>query len=465
MNIYDLKCQTIFFNGKNYERKYLNECIDNLSKHISKNIKSDSPFIMLTSYNHIKTFIAFFAILKAQKIVVILDPLCKNLEITEIIQKVNPSAIIIPDISTDKFDFNTEIIFRENKFATSENLKDIKLLVFTNAEDGFLKAAMLTEKNLLFQAETLIKTNKINNNSIICSLLPFSHMFGLMHGIIIPAHSNAKSLIIETNLLNLKTILETVHKYKVTHLYSIPSTYYLISKIPHASNYLETTNNIYSGGVSLSQKIYEDFYIKIGKKIREGYGLTEAAPGVTLNYDDIDPIPGSIGKPLPNIQVKIVNNNSICCNIDEIGEICVKGPNIFKGYYNDEKNSKKILKDGWLYTGDLGKIDKKGNIYFCGLKKKMINVGGINVYPEYVKRLMKKNSNVEDVIIYHEESPIFYNIPCARIYLKNNSESKIEEFKEWCRKNINNSILPVKMEFNKRTNLITVNKLKIYEHN
>jgi len=228
--ICELKCKTIYFNEKAYSRKELNEYINDLSTYISKNIKSDSPFVLLTCYNHIKTFIAFFAILRAKKIVVILDPLSKNLEITEIIEKIDPSLIIIPDIKNDKFLYDTELIFRKSKFYTSENLENVKLLAFTNAEDGYPKAAMLTEENLLFQAEILINTNKINFKSIICSLLPYSHMYGLMHGIIVPSQSETTSVILENNILNLKYILYEIHKYKVTHLYSVPSTYYLMSK-------------------------------------------------------------------------------------------------------------------------------------------------------------------------------------------------------------------------------------------
>jgi len=166
---------------------------------------------------------------------------------------------------------------------------------------------------------------------------------------------------------------------------------------------------------------------------------------------------------LPGIQVKINYNNQSNNSKNIIGEICVKGPTIFKGYYNDIINTRKVLQDGWLHTGDLGKIDKNGNVYFCGLKKKMINVGGINVYPLYVERLIKKHPNVEKITIFSEKSEIFGDIPCAIIDLKINSQNHIEEFKQWCKKNINNSILPIKMIFNNTNDNII--KKKIYEHN
>jgi len=459
----EIQCKSIIFNNKEYPRKELYENINNLSKYLTKNFKSDSPFILLSCYNHIKTFIAFFAILKANKIVVILDPQCKQLEISEIIEKIKPSALIIPDISVDTFNYNTEIIFRKSKIETSENLSDVRLISFTNAEDGYLKGAMLTETNLLKQVEILIKTNEINKNSILCSLLPFSHLFGMMHGIIIPSQSNTKTIIIENDFLNIKYILESIYNFNITHVYSVPSVYYLISKFPEAQKFLYKTNNFYSGGISLPPKIYEEFLLKTGKTIREGYGLTEASPGVTLNYD-VYPFPGSIGKPLPGINVKILKEDNSECKDNEIGEICVQGPTVFKGYYNDSLNTRKVLINGWLHTGDLGTKDKSGNIYFCGLKKNMINVGGINVYPEYLKRLIKKHSNVIDAIIYSEKSQIFGDIPCAKIFLKKYSQTHINEFKQWCTKNINNSILPIKFDFQHLRNSFIKNKIKIYEN-
>ena len=115
---------------------------------------------------------------------------------------------------------------------------------------------------------------------------------------------------------------------------------------------------------------------------------------------------------------------------------------VFKGYFNNETATNNVLKDGWLRTGDYGRKDLSGNIYFCGLKKNMINVAGNNVYPLKLERMMGINRNVQQVKISGEESVLQGQIVIAAIRLRDRSPQKQEEFKRWCFENINNIILP-----------------------
>lgn len=432
-----------YFKGKRFDKKMIENAISHLAKYLTQKNHSTSPFILLTAYNHIKTVIAYYAILKTGKIVVIIDPASKSVELSEIIDDTDAAAMIFLNTNNLAFHYEEEILFRKTKKnqLINSDLNEVCTMAYTNAEDGFSKGAMLTEKNLLSEVKALIKTNNIDPTSVTCALLPFSHLFGFIQGILVPVYAGATGLIIEPNILKITGIIKEIKEYSVTHLYSVPSFYYILSKVPDIKNIIKGIKEFYSGGTQLSPIIFENFYQKTNKKIREGYGLTESSPGVSLNYDE-EPIMKSIGKPLPGCEIKIFDENEIECPTGTIGEICIKGDMVFKGYFNYEDTTKMVLKNEWLHSGDYGKKDSKGNIFYCGLKKDMINVGGVNVYPKKVERLMKTNINVSEVKIFCEDSFVQGQSVNAIIKLNDSSEKAQEDFKKWCFQSINNTILP-----------------------
>jgi long-subunit acyl-CoA synthetase (AMP-forming) len=225
-------------------------------------------------------------------------------------------------------------------------------------------------------------------------------------------------------------------------LYTVPSLYYLFSKVPGIESLVGGIQEFYSGGTKLTSFIFDSFYKKTHRKIREGYGLTESSPGVALNYHEEGPVAESIGKPLPGCEIEILDDNSKACLPGDIGEICIKGDMVFKGYLNHLETTNAVLKNGWLHTGDYGRKDLKGNVYFCGLKKDMINVAGHNVYPKNLERKIKINKSVATVKISREESVLQGHVVVANIRLFNASEKAQEELKKWCHENLHNIALP-----------------------
>jgi long-chain acyl-CoA synthetase len=442
--ITELNFKQIFFKERKFDKKMISEAIERLAQYLVQNLRSASPFILLATYNHIKSLISYYAIIKAGKIPAILDPGCKSIELSEIIEEIDPAAIIFLNSSEIAFRYEEEVVFRKQKpgFIIKSDLKDVCTLAFTNAEDGFSKGAMLTEKNLLAEINALICTNRLEDSSVTCALLPFSHLFGLVQGILVPTHAGSTGVIMDMDILKINEFVARIQHYKVTHLYTVPSLYYLLSKVPGIESVVRGIQEFYSGGTQLSSFIFSTFYKKTSRKIREGYGLTESAPGVALNFDDEGPVMDSIGKPLPGCEIKILDEDDRECPPDHIGEICIKGDMVFKGYFNRIETTKMVLKDSWLHTGDYGKKDLKGYIYFCGLKKDMINVAGNNVYPKKLERLIRLNKEVANIKVFHQDSVIQGHVVGANIQLQNPSEKTQEELKKWCYENINNITLP-----------------------
>jgi len=130
------------------------------------------------------------------------------------------------------------------------------------------------------------------------------------------------------------------------------------------------------------------------------------------------------------------------CLPNETGEICIQGDIVFKGYFNQEEATRKILKNNWLHSGDYGKKDDNGFLYFCGLKKNMINVAGNNVYPKHVERLIQMFENVLSISVFGEPSILQGQTVRARITLHNNSRTKQDEIKTWCHQHINHNLVP-----------------------
>jgi len=434
----------IIFRGKSYDQPFVETAIDNLAVYLLKNIHSTSPFILFSAHNHIKTVIAFYAILKAGKIAVVLDPGTKVIELAEIIADVDPAAMIFINNDRTSFNYSNEIVFRNSRkgFKIKSDLTDVCTIAYTNAEDGYSKGVMLTWQNLLSEIRAMIGSIRINKQTCVCTFLPLHHLYGLVVGTIVPTQAGISSLITGLDILRIDKVIHEMEQSKVTHLYTVPSIYYILSKIPGIEKALPEVKEFFSGGIKLPGFIFEQFYNKTGNKIREGYGLTESSPTVAIDYLGDEPIRDSIGPVLRGCQIKIVDENNKECKPNVQGELCIKGDMVFKGYFNNEEATRQVLKDGWLYTGDWGKKDNKENLFYCGLKKNMYNVAGNNVYPKKMERLIHINPNVTSVKAYSEESVLQGQIVGAHIKLRNNSKKSQEQLKEWCIQNINKTLLP-----------------------
>lgn len=169
-----------------------------------------------------------------------------------------------------------------------------------------------------------------------------------------------------------------------------------------------------------------------GAAIGEGYGLSEASPTTHRNPPFGKRVVGSIGIPLPATDCKIVDENDHELGPKMIGELLIKGPQVMKGYWNNEAETKQAIQNGWLYTGDLAMMDDEGYFYIVGRKKEMIIVGGFNVYPQEVESVLYEHPNVKEAAVVGIPHQNEGEIVKAYIVPKHNSEMDIEELKGFC---------------------------------
>jgi len=176
-----------------------------------------------------------------------------------------------------------------------------------------------------------------------------------------------------------------------------------------------------SGAAPLSVEVLQNFEKKFRIPLLEGYGLTEASPVVSLNPLKGKRKPGSVGLPYPTIQEKIVDSEGRELPAGKEGELIIKGPNVMVGYFNLPKETRETLRNGWLHTGDLAKIDEEGYIYIIGRIKDMILVRGFNVYPREIEEVLYKHSDVKEAAVVGVPHPSKGEVPVGFVVLKENA--------------------------------------------
>ncbi len=326
----------------------------------------------------------------------------------------------------------------EPYFPPQPSLDDLAVLIYTSGTTGQSKGVMLSHKNIASNVNSMYQAIYFDEKDKFISILPLHHTFEATCGFLTPLCAGCE--IVYSPSLKSKEILDTMKKHGVTLMLGVPllfekivlgiqravkdapvfkkmlfNAFYGISKIIKPvtkfpgkvffKNIREAIgfNNlrfVVSGGAALPRWVSE-FLENIGVNILQGYGLTEASPVLTVNRLE-RPKNESVGQPLPDVEIKIDSPDE-----NGIGEICAKGPNIMLGYYKNEKATKEVLKDGWLYTGDLGWIDKEGYLYITGRKKNLIvTAAGKNVYPEEIEEKLLRSPYIKEVLVIGRENPV-----------------------------------------------------------
>lgn len=450
-DLFKFNFSEIVFRGSSIPRQQFERDIASASEyltHISAN--SGSPFFFLISDNSYKSAVYYFAILKAGKIAVLADPDTTDRELHDLMMTVQPCAILYPDNTADAFSYEAEsfIIAAGNASVRYKQLDDVCTIMFTNAEDGNMKAVMLTSENIETGLKSCFYSDTYNSTSCICGLIPFFHIYGLITGLFLGTRCGGKFIIYEmSKALDVQGMADTFSVHRITNLYSVPLVYYLLAKSPTAEGFRSHLRNAVSGGYKLSKQINDQFAAKTGCYIKEGYGITEAT-GIVYTHKASDELRmDSVGCPIPFTRTSIINERGAEIEHGLIGEICLSGTGIAKGYYANNKATKEFFKDGWLHTGDYGFVDTDGYLYLTGLKKRMLNVAGKNVYPAELERYMHESGLVISCRIYGEYTGIFGHKVIAEIQLRDPSPENESNIKQWCRDNISGYKLPKRWEF------------------
>jgi long-chain acyl-CoA synthetase len=413
--------------------------------------------IAILSENRPEWAISYFGILASGSVAVPLDTRLKEKELVYILNNSKTKAIFVsgrhldtldkisalcpelkflicmdyvperPDlIMLDKFRYRKTIQkSRDSKFS------DVAMVVYTSGSTGLPKGVELTYSNLLFQVQTFQMILVSSTDDRVLSVLPLNHALELICGLLGPLYSGACITYLQTS--RPEGIVSSMKEIKPSIMTVVP----LLVKIIHKAIFQELNNSsvhrrilffsalnisklfkklgvncgrqlfgrihrqfggslryMLCGGAPLDKAIARDLDL-MGIPILQGYGLTESSPTISVNTLKENRI-GSVGKPLPGVEVKILKEHEG----DTVGEIITRGPHVMKGYLDDIEKTKEVIKDGWLYTGDLGYLDKEGYLFITGRIKNLIVTGaGKKVQPEELEDLLLKSPYIREACV------------------------------------------------------------------
>ncbi len=329
---------------------------------------------------------------------------------------------------------------------------DLAVLQYTGGTTGLSKGAMLTHRNLLSNA---MQTRQWSPNvqdarEVTLCVAPFFHSYGLTVGMNLSMLAAATMVLLPR--FKAKDVVKTIRQYRPTLLPGIPTMYLAIMR--EAGKHTEQLSSIkycISGAAPLPAKIQHDFEEITHGKLVEGYGLSEASPVTHCNPLTGDCRNGSIGLPLPNVDAAILDQKTgEPLPAGEVGEIVVKGPNIMQGYWKRKEETAAIFINGWMHTGDLGKMDEDGFFYVVERAKDMIIASGFNVYPREVEEVLFQHSSIQEAAVAGVPDEYRGETVAAFVVLKPGialSEEMRHSILAYCKQNLAAYKVPKILEF------------------
>lgn len=425
--------------------------------------------------NSINYLTVFFAIFKAGMIVVPINIFLKPVEISYVLndcevsvlitsgkflplmrhirQKADKlSEIIITDTEAKGFKYLQQVV--KGHSTKNHNIKlgvnDVAVISYTSSTSGSPKGAMLTHSNLLSNARASMQTIDIGPRDCVLLAFPAFHSFMMTVCIILPVMASCRIVILDS-VMPIGRFVKTILFKRITLLVGIPQVFKVFAtlkmspfmRIIFKFNCLKL---IISGSAPLDKNVAVCFENRFNIKLREGYGLTEASPIVSINPPKGLNKVGSVGKALPDIKVKVVDDEEVEVPVNQVGELIVKGPNVMRGYYNMPEETARAIKGGWLFTGDLAKIDEDGYIYIVDRKKDLVISHGMNIYPREVEEVIKLNRKVKEVAVIGIKDARKGEVPIAIVVPMENQTLETKEIIDYCKSRLANFKIPHRVE-------------------
>lgn len=327
---------------------------------------------------------------------------------------------------------------------------DLAQLQYTGGTTGTPKGVMLTHRNVVVNVlqGRCWSPDFREGREIFLGTIPFFHCYG---------QSTCQNLAIATGCpvvllprFHADEVVKAIHKHRITMFSGVPTMYSMITEYPRVGRYdLRSLRVCLSGASPLPSDVQERFERLTGVRISEGYGLTEAGPTTHCNPLKGAHPAGSIGIPFPDTDARIVDMSTGLHDVPvgEVGELIVRGPQVMCGYWNREEDTRAVLRDGWLYTGDIVRRDHQGFFYFVDRKKDIIKSRGETVYPREVEEILFQHAAVSDAVVVGIPDPRYGETVKAYVVLKDGRCITEKELVDHCAKSLARFKLPAAIEF------------------
>ncbi|OGL19665.1 MAG: hypothetical protein A3F92_06815 [Candidatus Rokubacteria bacterium RIFCSPLOWO2_12_FULL_71_22] len=340
-----------------------------------------------------------------------------------------------------------ELVAREaDTFATVERAdREVAVLLYTSGTTGRPKGVALSHDNLASNARGAASLHELDRAAWGLGVLPLSHSYGLT---VMNAGNILGTRAVLLRWFNPEAVLEAIASFHVQSMSAVPTMLVYLLHYPDADRFDTSSMRVWgSGAAPLPLEIIEPFERKFGGRILEGYGLTEASPVVSAHRLSGVRKLGSVGQPIPGVEVRILDDDDRELPADEVGEVCVRGPNVMLGYYGLPDETERTLRKGWLHTGDVGKLDADGFLYIVERKKDLIIRGGFNVYPREVEEVLYAHSKVAEAAVVGMRDPLMGEDVLAFVALKPGAAATEDEIVTFCQERLARYKCPKQVRF------------------
>lgn len=326
----------------------------------------------------------------------------------------------------------------------------VAVFQYTGGTTGVPKAAMLSHRNLVanvLQANAWNTTRRPGEEVLLASI-PFFHIYGLTVGLLMGLVDGA-TIVMQTRP-DVPELLRLVDRYRPTQFPGVPALYQAFVQRPDLARYrLRSIKFCLSGSAPLPLEVQRKFETITGANLVEGYGLTETSPATHVNPVEGERRAGSIGLPLPDTDQRLVDPDdpTRLLSAGEIGELAIRGPQVMLGYYRQPEETAKVLRDGWVLTGDIARIDADGYAYIVDRKKDLILVGGLNVYPREVEEVLFQHPAVAEAAVVGVPDPARGEVPKAFVVRRPGTAPTEQELIDFVRERIAHYKAPRSVEF------------------
>ena len=431
--------------------------------------------VVLLFHNCPEFCVAYFAILKIGAIAVVLDfrlnpaemePIFQEAEVSAIITNVRQKVFIdrmlktVPTLqhvvvtgaegrNIRGWHSYKEIIEKESseKILIPLREEDESLYLYTSGTTGRSKGVVLTNDHLTYFPETSHHAVPISEQDTYGLVLPVSHIIGPCVLNLMVECGMTVSLIDE---MKPKKILDAIQNHRITHLPATPSIFQMILNIPHWERYdCSSLRTISMMGTVVPEQLMKEFKERYPHlQPIQGYGATETSPLLTRTHlKDAPRKMASAGKAAPRVELKIIDQDGKEVEVGQGGEIIARGPQIMKGYFKDPEATAKKIKNGWYYTGDLGRLDEDGYLYILGRADDMIISGGLNVYPSEVETVLLKHPKVQEAAAVGIPDAKRGQVIRAVVVLKQGETATQQEILSFCKERLASFKMPRQLEF------------------
>jgi long-chain acyl-CoA synthetase len=325
---------------------------------------------------------------------------------------------------------------------------DVAVLQYTSGSTGAPKAATLTHANLVASVlQSAAWMGMSAGNAAVMCVIPFFHVFGMSACLLLSVFKGYRMVLLpRIDLMDILSLMKTIETYRPISFPAVPSLWGAILSLPPeaARNQLSSIQVATSGGAPLPSWAHEKFENLTGRKMMEAYGLSEASSATHFTPYPRGGPRGSVGVPLPDTEARImdIETGEKECPAGEIGELVVKGPQIMRGYWNNQDLTSAALRKGWFYTGDLARMDQDGFFYIVDRKDDLIISSGFNVYPSQIEEVLEKHPKIREAAVIGAPDRIKGQAIVAVIVLREGMQGDKEEFLNYCKENMPDYRMP-----------------------